>query len=108
MHHESSQFSKYLNCFHKSNKSSRIFSTIAQNKSLKIQIRKPRILTNLDLQTCKSRFVSPIHKDLVREFVLEKKIPKLLDLYPFVRICPRKTNHKVAFNINIHVWSTCV
>ncbi len=38
--HESSQFSKDSTCFHESNKSSRILSTIAQNESLKIQIRE--------------------------------------------------------------------
>jgi hypothetical protein len=38
--HESSQFSKDSTLFHESNESSRILCTIAQNKSLKIQIRE--------------------------------------------------------------------
>ncbi len=60
--HKSSQFSKDSTCFHESNKSSQILSTMAQNESLKIKIRESRILTN------------PDPKDLIRGFVSKKKI----------------------------------
>ncbi len=38
--HESSQFSKDSTCFYESNESLRILSTMAQNESLKIEIRE--------------------------------------------------------------------
>jgi hypothetical protein len=38
--HESSQFSKDSTCFHESNESLRILSTMARNESLKIEIRE--------------------------------------------------------------------
>ncbi len=44
MDQESSQFSEDSTCFHESNKSSQILSTIAQNESLKILICKSRNL----------------------------------------------------------------
>ncbi len=49
--HESSQFSKDSTCFHESNESLRILSTMARNKSLKIEIRESESLRIL-------RFVS--------------------------------------------------
>jgi hypothetical protein len=42
--HESSQFSKDSTCFHESNESLRILSTMAQNDSLKIKIRESESL----------------------------------------------------------------
>jgi hypothetical protein len=79
--HESSHFSKDLTCFHKSNESSRILSTMAQNKSLKLEIRESESLRILKLRIRESGFANPNLKDLYRGFVSEKKIPKLLDLY---------------------------
>ncbi len=53
--HESSQFLKDPTCFHESNKSLRILSTIAQNESLKIEIRKSESLRILKLQIRESK-----------------------------------------------------
>jgi hypothetical protein len=52
--HESSQFSKDLTCFHKSNESLRILSTMARNESLKIEIRESESLRILVLRIRKS------------------------------------------------------
>ena len=52
--HESNQFSKDSTCFHKSNESSRILSTIARNESLKIEICKSDSLQILKLWICES------------------------------------------------------
>jgi hypothetical protein len=76
--HESSQFSKDSTCFHQSNESSRILSTMAQNESLKLEIRESESLS--------FGFANPNLKDSYRGFVSEKKIPKLLDLFCFGRI----------------------
>jgi hypothetical protein len=70
--HESSQFSKDSTCFHKSNESSRILSTMAQNESLKLEIRESESLRILKLH-------------IVDSF-RKKKIPKLLDSFRFGRI----------------------
>jgi hypothetical protein len=71
--HESSQFSKESTCFHKSNESSRILSTMARNKSLKIKIREFKSLRILKLRIRKSGFANPNLKDSYRGFVSEKK-----------------------------------
>ncbi len=84
--HESSQFSKDSTCFHESNKSLRILSTMAQNESLKIEIRKSESLRILKLRFCKSGFANLNLKDSYRGFVSEKKNPKLLDSFCFRRI----------------------
>ncbi len=61
--HESREFSKDSTCFHESNESSRILSTMAQNESLQIEIRESESLsigfTNPDSQirTLKIRIV---------------------------------------------------
>ncbi len=59
--HESSQFSKDSTCFHESNESLQILSTMARNESLKIEIR-------------------------IVDLFRKKKIPKLLDSFRFGRI----------------------
>ncbi len=53
--HESSQFSKDSTCFHESNESLRILSTMARNESLKIEIRKSESLRILNLRICESK-----------------------------------------------------
>jgi hypothetical protein len=77
--HESSQLSKDSTCFHESNESLRILSTMAWNESLKIEIRESEILTNPDsrIRTLKIRIVDSFRK---------KKNPKLLDSFRFGRI----------------------
>jgi hypothetical protein len=55
-------------CFHESNKSLWILSTIAQNEYLKIQIRKSESLRILKVWTRKSGFASPNLKDSYRRF----------------------------------------
>ncbi len=101
--HESSQFSKIQPVFTNltnPHKSSHILSTTTQNKSLKIQICKSRILMNPDLQTCKSVFASLNFKDLYCGFnsktfflkicivdsICKSKNLKLLNLFWFGRI----------------------
>ncbi len=71
--HESSQFSKDSTCFHESNESLQILSTMERNQSLKIEIRKSESLQILKLRICKSRFANPNLKDLYRGFVSEIK-----------------------------------
>ncbi len=71
--HESSQFSKDSTCFHESNESLRILSTMARNQSLKIEIRESESLQILKLRICKSGFANPKLKDLYRGFVSEIK-----------------------------------
>ena len=71
--HESSQFSKDSTCFHESNKSLWILSTMAQNESLKIEIRESESLQILKLWIRESGFANPNLKDLYRGFVSEKK-----------------------------------
>ncbi len=71
--HKSSQFWKDSTCFHESKKSLRILSTMAQNESLKIEIREFESLRILKLWICKSGFANPNLKDSYRGFVLEKK-----------------------------------
>ncbi len=73
--HESSQFSKDSTGFHESNESSQILSTMAQNESLKIKIRKSRILTNPGWQNRKSRLANPDPKDLIRGSFRKTKFP---------------------------------
>ncbi len=70
--HESSQFLKFAH-FYKSNKSLRILSTIAQNESLKIEIRKSESLRILKFQIRKSGFANPNLKDSYCGFVLQKQ-----------------------------------
>jgi hypothetical protein len=60
---------KDTTCFHKSKESSQIFSTIPQNKSLKMKIRKSLFLTNPDWQTRESKFANPDPKDLIPGFI---------------------------------------
>ncbi len=79
--HKSNKFSNLLNEF---NKSSRIFSTIPQIGSLKIQICESRILTNPDCRTCESRSIKIWFMDLSGK----NKNPKMLDSYRFVGIRP--------------------
>jgi hypothetical protein len=90
-------------CFHKSNESLWILSTIAQNKSIKIQIPESKSLQILKVWTRKSGFASPNLNDSYRGFnsltVFQKicivdsihkaKIFKLVDLLHFGRICLR-------------------
>ncbi len=71
--HESSQFSKVSTCYHESNESLRILSTMARNKSLKIEIRKSKSLRILKLRICESGFANPNLKDSYRGFGSEKK-----------------------------------
>ncbi len=52
--HKSSQFSKDSTCFHESNESLQILSTMAQNESLKIEIRESESLQILKLRICES------------------------------------------------------
>jgi hypothetical protein len=76
--HESSQFSKDSTCFHESNESLRILSTMARNQSLKIEIRESESLRILErIRTLKIRFVDSFP---------ENKNLKLLDSFRFVRI----------------------
>jgi hypothetical protein len=55
-------------CFYESNESSRILSTIAQNKSLKIEIRESESLRILKFWTRESGFANPNLKDSYRGF----------------------------------------
>ncbi len=48
--HESSQFSKDSTCFHESNESSQILSTMSQNESLKMEICESKSLRILKLR----------------------------------------------------------
>ena len=77
---ESSKFSDST-CFHKS---SRIFSTIPQNESFKIQIRNSWILTNPDWRICES---TSLNIWFVDSF-WKNKNPQILDSYWFVGIRP--------------------
>jgi hypothetical protein len=56
--HKSSQFSKDSTCFHESNESSRILSTMARNESLKIEIRESESLRILKHWIRKTGFIS--------------------------------------------------
>ncbi len=71
--HESSQFSKDSTCFHESNESLRILSTMARNESLKIEIRESKSLRILVLRIRESGFANPNLKDSFRGFVLWKQ-----------------------------------
>jgi hypothetical protein len=55
-------------CFYESNKSLRIFSTTAQNKSVKIEICESESLQILKFRIRKSGFVNPNLKDSFRGF----------------------------------------
>jgi UDP-galactopyranose mutase len=55
--------------FYESYRSLRILSTIAQNESLKIEIRESESLQILKLQIRESRFANPNLKDSYRGFV---------------------------------------
>ncbi len=86
---------------YESNKSLQILSTIAQNKSLKIEICKSKSLQIHKFRIHKSGFANPNLKDLYRGFdslvcfwkicfvdlFCENKNIKLLDLFWFGRIC---------------------
>jgi hypothetical protein len=54
--------------FYESNESLQILSTIAQNESLKIEIRKSKSLQFFKFRTPKSGFPNPNLKDLYRGF----------------------------------------
>jgi hypothetical protein len=66
-------FQKIRPCFHESNESLQILSTMAQNESLKIEIRKSKSLRIPKLWIRESGFANPNLKDLYRGFILEKK-----------------------------------
>jgi hypothetical protein len=62
--HQSSQFSKDSTCFHESNESLQILSTMARNESLKIEIHESESLRILGFG-----FANPNLKDSFRGFV---------------------------------------
>ncbi len=71
--HTSSQFSKDLTCFHESNESLWILSTMARNESLKIENRESESLRILKLWIRKSGFANPNLEDSYCGFVSEKE-----------------------------------
>ncbi len=60
-------------CFYESYESLRILSTMAQNESLKLEIRKSESLRIFKLRIRESGFANPNLKDSYRGFVSEKK-----------------------------------
>jgi hypothetical protein len=82
--HESSQFSKDSTCFHESNESSRILSTMAQNESLKLEIRES--LRILKLRIRESGFANPNLKDTHVNSFRKKKFPNYSIRFGRIRI----------------------
>ena len=87
--HESIQFPKDSTCFHESYESLRILSTIAQNESLKIKIRKSESLRIFKVRIRKSGFVNlnPMDSFLKDLFCVFVSCKQKSQITRFISIC---------------------
>jgi hypothetical protein len=73
-------------CFYESNESLRILNTIAQNESLKIEIRETESLRTIKICTVDSIPRSVFERFVFVDSFCDNKNIKLLDSFQFVRI----------------------
>ncbi len=92
--------------FHKSNKPLQILSTIAQNKSLKIQIRKSESLLILKVWTHKSGFMKPNLKDSYRGFNSQTFLKKIRIVDSICKA--NNSNYSICFDSEGFVYESCI